>query len=66
MGLGVERSPWEDYEWVRLADFDDRPGQRYVNAALDALQRDPLWLPGDATRVLLVDDFNQLASQLGT
>ncbi|MDX6224739.1 MAG: hypothetical protein QOE64_1115 [Frankiales bacterium] len=55
MGLGIDGSPWDEYEWVRLEDFDDRPGQRYVTAALDALARDPLWLPGDATRVLLVD-----------
>jgi hypothetical protein len=55
MGLGVEGSAWADYEWLRIEDFEDRPTERYVAAALDSLTRDPLWLPGDATRVLLVD-----------
>lgn len=54
MGLGPERQFWEDYEWFdphSLRSLDDS----YLSAALDALRRQPLWLPGPSTRVLLVD-----------
>jgi hypothetical protein len=55
VGLGAERSPWEDYEWFDLDDVTDGPVEPYVLAALDSLRRDPVWLPGDSIRVLLVD-----------
>jgi hypothetical protein len=54
MGLGTERPAWEDIEWFHLDDVSE-PLEPFVEAALDALTADPLWLPGDATRVLLVD-----------
>jgi hypothetical protein len=54
MGLGLERGQWVEYEWVDLSTYVD-PGRRYVSHALEALDRDPLWLPGDSARVLLVD-----------
>lgn len=54
MGLGPERLPWEDYEWFdphSPRGLDDS----YLQAGLESLRRQPLWLPGTATRVLLVD-----------
>ena len=54
MGLGLERERDDEYEWVDLSTFVDH-GRRYVSHALAALERDPLWLEGTATRVLLVD-----------
>jgi hypothetical protein len=55
MGLGSDRDPWEDYEWFDPSAPDDDRLDRFVGAGLDSLIADPLWLPGDATRVLLVD-----------
>jgi hypothetical protein len=54
VGLGPERASWEDYEWFdphAVAPTDDS----YLRAGLESLRRDPLWLPGTSTRVLLVD-----------
>jgi hypothetical protein len=54
MGLGPEPPRWEGYEW-----FDPHavraPDDSYVAAGLASLRSQPLWLPGPATRVLLVD-----------
>jgi hypothetical protein len=54
VGLGPERASWEDYEWFdphSVVSADDS----YLQAGLESLRRDPLWLPGTSTRVLLVD-----------
>jgi hypothetical protein len=54
VGLGPEREWWADYEWFDPHSYvgvDDS----YLRAGLESLRRDPLWLPGPATRVLLVD-----------
>jgi hypothetical protein len=55
MGLGTERDPWEDFEWFDPGALDDADLEPFVEAGLDSLLTDPLWHPGDATRVLLVD-----------
>jgi hypothetical protein len=54
MGLGTDASGrWDEYEWFRLDEVV--PLEPFVLAGLDALERDPVWLPGDSTRILLVD-----------
>jgi hypothetical protein len=70
MGLGGGPSEWADYEWVRLGDLPAARVRRQQSRAeviaegeLEPLaqvlsgwlERNPLWLPGDSTRVLLVD-----------
>lgn len=54
MGLGPERASWEDFEWFDPHSYVDADGS-YLEAGLESLRREPLWLPGPATRVLLVD-----------
>ena len=55
MGLGGGESPWADYEWVRLAELPDDPGEPAAAALVAWLRDHPLWLDDGSTRVLLVD-----------
>lgn len=55
MGLGTDRSLWDDYEWFDLDDVDDARETGGFVDLVEALRDEPLWLPGDAVRVLLVD-----------
>lgn len=55
MGIGTERSLSDDIEWFSLDDVEERGTDRFVARALAALRIDPLWRPGEAIRVLLVD-----------
>jgi hypothetical protein len=60
LGLGTDRQSWEDYEWfdTRAAEgIDDSPvpNGAYLDAGLESLRREPLWLANGSTRVLLVD-----------
>lgn len=57
MGLGADGGWWDDYEWFDLADVADseRAEEPFVAAALQWLDQHPPWLPGQGTRVLLVD-----------
>ena len=54
MGLGIDRTWRDDYEWFDPV-AERRAGSSFVATALESLRRDPLWLPGSACRVLLVD-----------
>jgi hypothetical protein len=54
VGLGPERASWEDYEWFDPHSFVSADDS-YLEAGLESLRREPLWLPGTSTRVLLVD-----------
>jgi hypothetical protein len=54
VGLGPERPWWQDYEWFDPHSFVAADSS-YLEAGLESLRREPLWLPGASTRVLLVD-----------
>src|SRR5215210_7500044 len=55
MGLGGGESPWDDYEWVRLADLPQDPDAPLAEALVRWVRDNPLWLEDGSTRVLLVD-----------
>jgi hypothetical protein len=70
MGLGGGPREWDDYEWISLPALpaarvrrQQSRAEAIAEAALEPLaqvlsgwlERNPLWVPGDSTRVLLVD-----------
>ncbi len=55
MGLGDgETEEWRDYEWFDPQLYRDVEGEAAL-ATLASLEREGVWQPGSATRVLLVD-----------
>jgi hypothetical protein len=55
MGLGGGPSWAEEFEWVRLADLREDPGEPLADALVTWLREHALWRDDGSTRVLLVD-----------